>query len=227
MRTKILQGNPAVTDIAFLRSLVDAPGSTQPEQSLELALLDYALQQQPTMVAVAPAVVTPIIAPADIESSKASFVPTPKLAKVASPHSEPKQTPKPTVAQPSTPKDEASEAKHSNGSFSIELWPVVLSVIKKEYNTLYGILRVADADYSEGTLTLAFKFAFHQKRINDQKNKKLITDIIHQQSGDNVTIVCKLSSGKSAKATSVAKNNDAAAIDTVSNIFGGAEVLES
>ena len=80
--------------------------------------------------------------------------------------------------------------------------------------------------YADGVLTLQFKFAFHQKQINEAKNRKIIEDIIEQQTGSSVTIVCNIIEGDKQKATAKSASTGAD-LDTVSNIFGGGEVLES
>ena len=68
----------------------------------------------------------------------------------------------------------------------------------------------------DNTIELLFKFPFHQKQINEAKNKKVIEEIIKKHTGQSIPIVCSL--------TEKPKSNN---IDAISNIFEGSEVLES
>lgn len=102
-----------------------------------------------------------------------------------------------------------------------ELWQQTLDIIKKQYNTLYGIARMAKPEFNGQQLTLSLKFAFHQKRINEAKNRKIISDAFEQIYGQPVEIVCVIAE---PSATDSAVKPDVSAI---SNIFGGAELLES
>jgi hypothetical protein len=80
-------------------------------------------------------------------------------------------------------------------------------------------------------ITLVFGFAFHQKRLNEVKNKQVISDIVEKVAGRPIVITCIV--GKSASSMSAAVTPAVAAtttsdtLSTISNIFGGAEVLES
>ena len=220
IRNKAMQSRPQPQHLALLRSLLQVSASSQPEQQLELAFLEYALanSQSPSNSSAAMKIM-PVITTEPVPKKETAKTQVTKVAEppaTVTPKEPIKQTDKPTA-----PKKTLGQTQ----SFSIELWPVVLSVIKKQYNTLYGILRMADAQYANNTLTLTFKFAFHQKRINDVKNKQIITDIIHQQSGENVLLECIIGTIETKDSTSVPEQNNT--LDTVSNIFGGAEVLES
>lgn len=107
-------------------------------------------------------------------------------------------------------------------------WQQALQAIRQKYNTLYGIARMATPLFGDGELTLAFAFPFHQKRLDDPKNKQLISETILQLTGTPVIIKCIVDKNAEAapatppKAEPVAKDP----LDTISNIFGGAEVLE-
>jgi len=114
-------------------------------------------------------------------------------------------------------------------------WADVLNELKKEYNTLYGIVRMAQLDFSEpGKVELGFSFAFHQKRVNDAKNRKIIGDCILQTTGQEVEIRCVVNKDAKPQAiTAAADTSQPAAATTppkdipndISNIFGGGELL--
>lgn len=220
----------------LLQSLLDVQASAQSDRALEITLLEYIFVNRPVtpsqnIIAEKPSSTTQIKKSASLPATESTpkvskEIPIkekqqatpPKKAETKSPESTPKvkENPEPTIKQDSKVTDEG---------FSEAAWPIVVAQVKKTNNTLYGILKMADISYENGTLTLRFKFAFHQKQINDAKNRKIIEDIITQQTGDSVTIVCEsMKTGKQELSNTL---NASTNLDTVSNIFGGAEVLES
>lgn len=234
IRAKIIADNAYLTPgiNTLLYGLLDVSGSSQAERLLELVLLDYVLSRspQPSTASVA-AVVTTLQPQVD---QPASHQHTPKeapkqpakTAATAKPTESKTAEPKPTEQKtteeaPATPSTSANEAHEP---FTTESWPVVLATIKKKYNTLYGILRMVEARVEGSTLTLNCSFAFHQKQINESRNRKIIGDVIKQQSGQDIEIVCVVVA-KDAKPDEKASSE--ATLSNVSDIFGTAEVLES
>lgn len=141
--------------------------------------------------------------------------------------------------QTPSPATEANTEPHTTASISTDFdWSACLDTVKQRYNTLYGILRMATTETTDQGLVLTFQYGFHQKKINDQKNKTIIADIIHAQCGQTLTIITRVDTTqktpvanavgsptpKPAKAEPADAPNPA--IDAISNIFGGAEVLE-
>ena len=58
-------------------------------------------------------------------------------------------------------------------------WHDVLKLIQKNHDTLYGVIRMAKPEFNNpdsDDITLSFQFPFHYKRINESRNKKIITD---------------------------------------------------
>ncbi|TAH32194.1 DNA polymerase III subunit gamma/tau [Candidatus Saccharibacteria bacterium] len=104
-----------------------------------------------------------------------------------------------------------------------DLWQQTLNEIKKQYNTLYGIARMATPELDGDKLTLNMKFAFHQKRINEAKNRKILGDVFSQLIGRQVEIFCVVADKPLPKLNPEANTTDVSAI---SNIFGGAEVIQ-
>jgi DNA polymerase-3 subunit gamma/tau len=121
---------------------------------------------------------------------------------------------------------------------SDEIWQKILSALKRDHNTLYGIVRMAHPEFSsEGILRLTFNFAFHKKRIEEAKNQNLLTTIITNISGQNYVIECILDKDTIA-VKSEAKQSISTSQENVSKkepdeliainaIFGGGELLES
>ncbi|MGB4758929.1 MAG: DNA polymerase III subunit gamma/tau [Candidatus Saccharimonadales bacterium] len=244
--------SPQVT-MQLLTKLLDIPASSSPFRLLELALLDACfagVDTAPvTVVAVAPTVTPPAAPAAPAPAKKESFAP-----------SQPEKVAEPVVAETSAvvdfePVKEVEEKKPLKtiavGSVDPGLWPEVLNEIKKKYNTLYGIARMANVTSTEDGLKLSFKFAFHQKRVNEAKNKTIIIGIIEQLTGLTTTIECVVDElaqpSPIVSSTTFASNEPVPVpppeedntdnqiksmpqknvLQDISNIFGGAEVLNS
>lgn len=200
-----------------LRRLIDVPASHDPEALLELTLLDHVLDQNPSKVSepVGPSQPKPT-KQLDTEATK----PSPK-------HKESSEKPEATKVikdSPNQPKPNVDDTILDENA-----WQQVLHALKSKHNTLYGVARMATPIFSEDKLTLSFQFPFHKKRMDDNPNKKKIHDTILSELGVNVEVVCIVEQ----KPGSVPENSHNSAeskpdnpIDTISNIFGGAEVLE-
>ena len=84
---------------------------------------------------------------------------------------------------------------------------------------------MADTTFEEDKLILSFKFPFHKKKIDDSKNKTIISDLIKNKTGQDMEIIVQLTNKvETPKPAVVTKSK---AISNVSDIFGGAELLES
>jgi DNA polymerase-3 subunit gamma/tau len=217
-------------ELAFslLTQLLDVPASHDPERLLEIQLLAVTNTVIPLTttapVIVAAAKPNPVVP----EPSTASL---PAATKPPTPDRTSKAEPEPAKAAPDTataaPIDTAPEKPAS--AFDETLWPQVLTALKQQYNTLYGVVRMAKPVFSGNELELGFNFAFHQKRINDPKNKKIVADIIENLSGQKVQITCITQkdgtdthpAATAAPAPAVTAHDVAA----ISNIFGGGEIL--
>jgi hypothetical protein len=94
---------------------------------------------------------------------------------------------------------------------------------------LYGVVRMAQPSFEEGSVTLAFAFPFHQKRLNEANNRQKLADIIQSLTGQPVNIDCVVD--KAAKAptveTPIVPKQADGDMSAISNIFNGAELLES
>lgn len=108
-------------------------------------------------------------------------------------------------------------------------WDTVLKALKAKHNTLYGVLRMADAKIADNKITLTFKFEFHKKQLNQSKNLDVLHGVITDSLGQKHDLELIVNKPKKAtqentKQQSIDKDK---AISSVSNIFGGAELLES
>lgn len=107
-----------------------------------------------------------------------------------------------------------------------EVWPVVLEKLRGNHNTLYGIARMAHATKANNELLLEFAFPFHLKRMNEAKYQRIITDMVSKVAGRELVIKYALNPSVRANQTSAAQMQPDE-LDSVVNIFGGGEVLES
>lgn len=110
-------------------------------------------------------------------------------------------------------------------------WDGVLAALKLRHNTLYGVVRMAQPDISESAVTLSFSFPFHVRRISDEKNRRVIETVIQETLGKPLKVIAIKSETKQAapkpKPAPVASKPASDHVSSVSNIFGGAEIVES
>ena len=69
---------------------------------------------------------------------------------------------------------------------------------------------------------LSFAFAFHQKRVNESKNKEIILDAIRQVSTKDIGLECVIDSSLLTKTKHQEKEPD---IDTITTIFGNSQTI--
>lgn len=219
IRTSILASSPLLPysdSLQLLNSLLEISTAPNAGLKLELSLYSTALQFK-----------API---KDVEESKIPSQPH-EIAAVT-----PKHTPKisaKVIAQIDELPAKVKPAENviMPGALDAESWPKILTALKSKYNTLYGISRMAEPHFEPGKLTLNFDFAFHQKRLDDSKNKQLLAGIIHEVTGQKVSIICILNVSKRSKAitkktTSPQQKPNSVDLEAISNIFGSAEVVE-
>ena len=211
--------------LELLGDLVEVPASQQPDRLLEIILLRRVKNSGMA-----------------IEKPKVSAEPAPisekikEEARAEKPNSaEALVEPEPEIvaAIVENPVEETAEiiVSPAKALDSSQVWPELLSELKKHHNTLYGVIRMAEPVFvDENNLQLNFSFAFHQKRISENTNKQVISRILHQLTGKPIEIEClhvkdSKKTQEAVKKTPPAKKDES--IDTISNIFGGGELLES
>jgi DNA polymerase-3 subunit gamma/tau len=267
---------PTETALTLLELLMTVQASPNPEARLELVLLKINLmtgEEQPaaqTAARTAPVTRPTVVAaaPTTHESTRPA-APARDTAETPAALAEPAQKPAASEAKAvaGTPANEIAEAatteevtikasplvpaKSTSAPTSLEWWPQVLTSIKEHNNTLYGVLRMAEPELDGSDLTL--KFAFHQKRISEAKNKAKITECIALVTGSELTVLCVLDQSLKGRADTVSiesvavpvpassvENTPAApavtgmaapagndTLQAITNIFGGGEVLDT
>ena len=220
--------------LSLLHALIEVAPSPNPEIALEVILVGATLKEE---------------APIQITNTESSQ--TPKLQRVRT--STPSQATEATRPSPSTPEQKPSAPKNSSkqepstkptvvvsampkdATFD-SVWQEALLTIKKTHHSLYGVLRMADAGLVGEGVVLAFRFKLHYAKVNDPKNNEIIAQVLQGLTGRNYPISCTLSDatstpepGPTDTTTTEKPSTDESdpAFSTISNIFGGGELLES
>lgn len=236
IRQGFISGNMVLDherSLQLLDKLLAVPTAHDQMARLELTLIEAVMHNTPSASAT---VMPQPMAP-----------PTPAPQAAAPP--KPKHAPKPTEEQ-KAPKQEAvksAEAKtkvaaekpketptstFAGKPFDKAAWDETLTSLRQTHNTLYSVARMAEPTISGDELTLTFGFAFHQKRINETKNRQVISDVIERVTGKPIQISCVVGTVSSqpkelSVEPKVAASTSSDSLSTISNIFGSAEVLES
>lgn len=140
---------------------------------------------------------------------------------------------KPTVAPILNSMPEATKIKSPvesstvAGEFDMQLWDLVVQRAKDEAASIYTALRLAEPSYSDKVLTLKFQFPLHRKKLEQAKNKQLVSQLIREVSGEKVSVVTALGKDKLPPIDDIQATVTPASLGAISNIFGNAEVLES
>lgn len=205
LRKQLISGKcvlPADQAVFFMHELLDVPGAPKPRAKLELALLTQLFKSD-----------TKQVATVSVETAKPKTEEKPPVEPVEVEVSVPPKTAK-AVSTQTTAVVKIDE----------DLWQNVLQKLKLQNNTLYGIARMAHAELDEKKLLLTFSFPFHFKQVTQSKNKSIIAELLKELSGGTVEIDVQLKSKDSKPKTIPAKVND---LESITNIFGNTEVIES
>ena len=166
---------------------------------------------------------------------------TPKKAVTTKPQEPEKEVVEITKEKPQPPEKEIENMPtepDNELSVSIEkleasdntaIWQEMLNAMKKTHNTLYGILRMAKIDNTEQPLQIKFSFGFHKKQIDNPKNIAVLSDYFKKYFGDLTFVTVTDAKAKTSAPAKIAPpaQDSTEILSSVSNIFGGAELLES
>ena len=205
LRTKAAGGEVNSPDTRLMKGLLEVPTSSQPFEMLEISLLEAVADQDRE----------PVERQAQAKQEDLSE-PSP-----------------PDVHNRTVSKESRLNVKRGSGeSFTVAQWPQIVELVKAEAASLYTALRLAHPEVKGGTLQLSFQFPLHQKKINQTSVKNLVSQLIESRFGRKLTVVCVVD--KSVAPDLKEKNNGPVELEpadthfqSISNIFGAAEVLES
>ena len=206
-------------------ALLLVQASSRPDIQLELATIGYILSINPD---------TTKPTPAHRESPKPGTV-------FAPPREGANKDPKPVVAEQSESipiAQPTAQIVEKDVTVSEDnLWDQLLSSLKSTHNTIYSILRMCKPtiDEAQKIINLEFNFPFHQKRINESKNKQVLLDQLEKLGFKSYQIQAVVKDKKSTASSEttlepfVSKleiEADNPVLGQIRNVFGSAEVLE-
>ncbi len=197
--------------LSLIKQVVDVPSSVDSSTLLEIILLEATLKQVDPTLSVKP--ITNLSEDAKIEITEKVVEETIK--------EEIKENPITEVSE-----DKPKPARSKNKPFDEKVWQEVLNVVKKKYNTLYGILRMAVPSINDDELVLTTRFEFHKKLLSDTKNQDLILSIIEELTGKHIKIKAAVDKEIEPPASSEALVGISESITTINDIFGTSEVVE-
>lgn len=215
LRQQVLDGNTSMDEqtISLLSELLTVTASPNPAVALELAL--YRTLLEPATAAPLHTTLTQTAPPK----------PTPKVEKTT-PAPTPKPTPKKEKAPEFAPKTnpKTTDLREATDPLTPGDWQDILSAIKGNHNTLYGIVRMATPKFEPGSIELQFAFAFHCKRVSEARYIDILTKVATEITGQNIAISCSLDPTQKDKPTSDEPLAPAPDIGAITDIFGEVEV---
>jgi DNA polymerase III gamma/tau subunit len=203
LRSKALAGLDASWLPALLKELIAVPASAEPADYLEICLLEAASQN----------------------NARGAL----NSATVSKSHSE-------LSAQDATatkPISAVNRPRKAGSNFDLKDWDRIVNRTKSEAATLYSALRLAKPELSGSTLKLFFEFPLHQKKLTQAANADLLGKLIEETTGVKLKIETLVDKSKLQPKVPTQVDPKAAEqptgdpLNDISNIFGGAEVLES
>jgi len=201
LRSRIVSGVSMPDYVALLKTLLEVKSSSRPQEFLEITLLDFAGRRSKYEERSETSVKKP-------KAGKAESAPEPKL--------------KPHIA------DEPQANHVTMSEFSIEDWQTIVSAAKSRAASIYTALKLAQPKLENQKLVLDFKFPLHQKKLNQAKSKELISQLIKEISGQDIAVECVVNKDLEKHHLQILETPvDDAAVNSISNIFGSAEMIET
>jgi len=244
LRSTAVANNLGRSELELISDLLNTSVSPEPISSLEISLLSANLKMNPVATTQTTPVKVPestLKTPSETSVTKSTSVKPKQVQTREVPEEIPPETNQKTSVK--------NIAKIQIDDSSTDWWNEVLKYIKTNNNTLHGILRMANIQLDGQELNLIFKFAFHKKKLADPLTLAKLSEAIQSVTGQNLTIkpihnqddpdTQNTSTNITADVDNTPKkqiNSDKALpekqsqgnnLSTITNIFGGGEVLES
>lgn len=231
LRSGMLSGRTSPAHVELLGNLISVSGSPDPAGALEVSLFRANLDSVGHDLEDAKSIET---APAKA-TTKAGSVQTPEPeAKTNEEEAKPAHAPetKKTTAEPS-----AKPPQTKNTGEPASWWGDVLKEVKNINNTLHGAMRMATPLVDGDTLNLGFKFKLHANKVSEAGTQAKLREAVEKVTGTafkiNAIVDKTLEANPQNSETDQTKAEPSKPVDinpqldSVKNIFGGAEVLES
>jgi DNA polymerase-3 subunit gamma/tau len=212
LRSDMVSGKSDFDSTKLLKGLLEVTGAKQPLDRLEIALLEAASQNQtaqpPKPLVESKNVEPEIVAePEQEESPVEEIEPEPVIEKIEQP-----KEPEPATGQ---------------DGFSLERWPEVLELTRQAPGGVHSALRQAVPRFDGEKLELVFSFPLHQKKVAKAENLGMIGDYIERLTGQRVEIECVVEKLPTSTQKAQPTTKKPEEHNTISSIFGSAEVIES
>ncbi len=115
-------------------------------------------------------------------------------------------------------------------TFDDETWSRVLEKIRHTNNSLYAVLRMAEAGLngSDDVVILTFQFAFHQKQVGNQRNKQIVESVLSTELGQPIRLKLIVDKDLGIQTTEEVEKLvevDDEQLSGVMDIMGGGEVV--
>ncbi len=216
-RDQIINNKPTLpikNILDLLAGLIEVPVSRNPQKYLEIQLLNaLTYASQPEVIIKKPEVKIPT---------------TDETVKQSQPTERHISDIEPINKEKTEIKDKSSENIIINKETKPELststseqfdWNKVLNLLKSKYNTLYGIVRMAQVEIKDPDIELKFAFSFHQKRVNEPKNRTIILEAAKQVSGHKMNLECSVDQTLLKKPITKIPETESG-MNVISSIFG-------
>jgi len=219
LRLKLINGERPFGDqtIRILEKLLLVSTADNPKDYLELILLDITFL-------IKPSVKLKIEKTKPEPSTKSKPTKEEKVQKKESSTSS--QTQKVTIEHNNIKQTNALNGEQIEKALKDGLWETVLNTLKSKYNTLYGVVRMATPSVDQDILILSVPFAFHNKRLSEEKNAAIINSVLFDKAGGPILFKARIDKSNVHKEEASPIKNSGT-ITAVTEIFGGGEILES
>jgi hypothetical protein len=137
-------------------------------------------------------------------------------------------------AKPLTPLKKASpnQERQDQSAFSLDEWPRILDAIRTESPSVFSALKQGVPRLDDDKLVLYFEFELHRNKIAQAKHIDLISRVIETITNHKKAVTCQVdkavvraNQGLDLYKPAVEENDSH--LQTINNIFGTAEMLES
>jgi DNA polymerase-3 subunit gamma/tau len=205
--------------VPVMEKLLLTAASPSPRDYLELTLLDATLKMIDEPIA--------LKTPSSVSTPQK---PSQTIKKPPVKHHELNPKKKPSQKTQTTQTTQSLTYSELQNRLDNGLWEQVLTILKQKYNTLYGVARMARPTVEDGILVLSVPFAFHHKRLSEERNSAIVSATLAEIAGGYVAYKTHIDNSRQVKPNQNIKANtvseDSGTLQAVTEIFGGGEVLE-
>ncbi|HSW78749.1 MAG TPA: DNA polymerase III subunit gamma/tau [Candidatus Babeliales bacterium] len=208
IRAQIMINGASSFETTLLKQLLDVPSSSRPDDFLEITLLEACQLNSKSDKRLVDQ--TKLLAQSAARSKKH----TAAAIVVSTPPTTRKVAEKKTITRP------------SNND-----WPEILNRVKEEAASIYTALRLSKPAFTADTATITFQFPLHQKKLEQSRNKAVVSSIIEEVTGKKMQIDCVVDksafSDDSKPHREDISTDSNSKVESIHSIFGAAEVIGS